>query len=79
MTNSGLKGADPSTAFGPRANAFQPTFHPRYNSTYGIDHYVNWTLFALAQGYSGSWLDSFHPQPSTGVIDAGGRVVTEWK
>lgn len=26
-----------------------PSYHPRYNSTYGVDHYVNWTLFAQAR------------------------------
>ena len=36
------------------------------------------TLFTMAQGYSGSWLDSFHPQPQTGVRDAGGHVMNEW-
>ena len=41
-----------------------PTYHPRYNSTYGVDFLLNWTLYALAQGYSGSWFDSWHPQPS---------------
>eukprot|EP01049_Picozoa_sp_SAG25_P001838 SAG25_NODE_87_length_16363_cov_40.489179_12_plen_882_part_00 len=69
-------GGPPSPGAG--ASRYIPTYHPRYNSTYGVDHYVNWTRFAIAQGYSGSWLDSFHPQPSVGVQDSAGNVVTEW-
>ena len=54
--------------------------HTRYNSTYGVDHLVNWTVNATTlNNFSGSWFDSFSPSIGfKGMLDSGGKSAPEW-